>query len=155
MPAIKEKEPSFRFYQAHLPHWRAAQALYFITWRVVRGGRQLEPHERTIVAEAIHHSAGAQYDLHAFVVMNDHVHLIIRPFERLRLESIVQARKSYTSHVIQRERGQGESLWQREYFDRIIRDDKELQQKYEYIRRNPFKRWPELDNYPWLWPELS
>jgi hypothetical protein len=43
-------------------------------------------------------------------------------------------------------------IWQDEYFDRIIRDDKEFVQKREYIIANPWKRWPEIENYSWAWP---
>jgi hypothetical protein len=36
-----------------------------------------------------------------------------------------------------------------EYFDRIVRDDKEFGQRLEYIVENPWKRWLNLDHYPW------
>jgi hypothetical protein len=39
-------------------------------------------------------------------------------------------------------------VWQDEYFDRIVRGEAELSQKAQYILGNPFKRWPELENYP-------
>ncbi|MFH1095530.1 MAG: hypothetical protein V1728_04900, partial [Candidatus Micrarchaeota archaeon] len=44
-------------------------------------------------------------------------------------------------------------VWQEEYFDRIVRDVVELQEKAEYIGRNPWKRWPDLDSYRWVWVE--
>jgi hypothetical protein len=43
-------------------------------------------------------------------------------------------------------------VWQDEYFDRIVRDDKEFVQKREYIVGTPWKRWPEMPGYPWVWP---
>ena len=144
---------SNHFYRRDLPYYREENAVYFITWRVMRGVRDLELSERTIVSEAIHHFAGIQYELFAFVVMNDHVHLVMRPLDGRKLESIVQSRKSYTSNVIQKGRRSRGQLWLHEYFDRIVRDEKELEQKRGYILRNPFTRWPELESYQWLWPQ--
>ena len=141
------------FYRRDLPHYREESAVYFVTWRTMKGVRDLEPAERTIVSEAIDHFAGLQYELFAFVVMNDHVHLVIRPLGRRELESIVQSRKSYTSHEIQKRRRDCGQLWLREYFDRVVRDERELEQKRDYILRNPFTRWPELESYQWLWPQ--
>jgi hypothetical protein len=43
-------------------------------------------------------------------------------------------------------------VWQNEYFDRIMRDDQEFAQKAEYIVGNRRKRWPEVQEYPWVWP---
>jgi REP element-mobilizing transposase RayT len=85
--------------------------------------------------------------------MNDHVHVVLRPLDGRKLESIVQSRKSFTSHEIQKVRGGSGQVWMHEYFDRIVRDDKELEQKRDYILRNPFTRWPELESYEWLWPQ--
>jgi len=40
----------------------------------------------------------------------------------------------------------------RKYFDRIVRDDKEFAQKRDYIIGNPWKRWPDIAEYRWVWP---
>lgn len=39
---------------------------------------------------------------------------------------------------------------QDEYFDRIVRDEAELLEKAQYIINNPFKVWPEIEEYPWV-----
>jgi hypothetical protein len=53
---------------------------------------------------------------------------------------------------MQREHQRLEQVWQHEYFDRIVRDEKEFGQKLHYIVLNPWKRWPDIQHYPWLWP---
>jgi hypothetical protein len=42
-------------------------------------------------------------------------------------------------------------FWQEEYFDRIVRDEKEFLDKAQYILNHPLKRWPEMEKYPWVW----
>ncbi len=83
--------------------------------------------------------------------MDDHVHVLMRPKEGFKLESITQTWKSFTSRVILKSRGAKAPFWQDESFDRIVRDAKELEEKITYIWNNPLKRWPELDEYLWVW----
>ncbi|MNL82443.1 hypothetical protein D3C87_2098270 [compost metagenome] len=42
------------------------------------------------------------------------------------------------------------AVWQREYFDRIVRHEVEFSQTMAYILNNPFKRWPGLEMYRWV-----
>ncbi len=84
--------------------------------------------------------------------MDDHVYVIVYPGENQTLESIVASWKSFSSHLIQRSRKLAGPLWQDEYFDRVIRNEKELKEKRDYILSNAFKRWPRLKSYHWMWP---
>lgn len=146
------EDSRYRFYRRHLPHWRANRAHYFVTWRLAPGQRELDSAERTVVADAIRHFIGIRYDIIAFVVMNDHVHTIVVPFPEFSLEQIVHSWKSFTGHAIRKNRSGIGSIWQHEYFDRVLRSEDECAEKLQYIRANPFKRWPELESYAWLWP---
>jgi hypothetical protein len=91
MATSPEKELPFRIYKGHLPHWREAAATSFVTWRLIRGTQGLTTNERTLIAGALHYSSGELYDLDAFVVMNDHVHVLLSPLEGRTLESVVQS----------------------------------------------------------------
>ncbi len=53
---------------------------------------------------------------------------------------------------VQGETNRRGQVWQHEYFDRIVRNDNELVEKLNYIVRNPWKRWPDVDEYRWVWP---
>ena len=141
-----------QYYRRRLPHWRASDATYFVTWRLAKAQSDLNPAERDLVASALARFEGSRYRLMAFVVMNDHVHALVSTMEPYRLESVVHSWKSFTANRMQREHGHRARGWQDEYFDRIVRDEKELLQKFEYIRRNPWTRWPTLEIYNWVWP---
>ena len=95
---------------------------------------------------------GQRYELPAYVVMDDHVHALLAPLVPYELQSILHSWKSFTARQMQREHKRFGRVWQDEYFDRIVRDDKEFIQKLEYIVGNPWKRWPGVDQYPWVWP---
>jgi len=143
--------PTERFYRRRLPHWRIAGCIYFVTWRLTAHQQELSPEERGIVAAEFQSREGQRYDLHAYVVMNDHIHVLVEPLGALTLERIVHSWKSFTAHQLQRTCRRHGQLWQDEYFDRWVRDEKEYTQKLRYIIGNPWNRWPELREYPWVW----
>ncbi len=149
-PGWKNNESGLTIYRQHLPHWRQQGATYFVTWRVARGQPELSPNERTLVCSAIKHFEGSRYELHAFVVMNDHVHALFTPESAHAMTAIVHSWKSYTARSIQLRHHRLGTVWQREFFDRIVRNEAEFLQKANYILSNPFNRWPEIMDYAWM-----
>ena len=139
------------FYRRRLPHWHAENAVYFVTWRIAEGQPELDSIERDQVASALKWFDQNRYNLIAFVVMNDHVHVLLSCLNDNSLEQIVHSWKSFTANQLQRTNRRKGRLWQDEYFDRIIRDEREFKDKLTYVMNNPTKRWPDLNNYPWVW----
>jgi adenine-specific DNA methylase/REP element-mobilizing transposase RayT len=146
-PTIKD---IFTIYRRKLPHWRLEGSTYFLTCRLHRNQADLKPEERSLVASALRHFEGSRYKLLAYVVLNDHVHVLVEPLSGHTLTKITHAWKSFTAHELQREFGRQGVIWQDESFDRIVRDESELQEKAQYIQDNPLKRWPEIRDYPWV-----
>jgi REP element-mobilizing transposase RayT len=138
-------------YRRRLPHVRMDGAIYFVTWRVRTGQADLSADERDRTAMAIRHFDSLRYRLHAYVVMNDHVHVLVELLADYRLEQVIYSWKSYTANLIQREFGRQGGIWQEEYFDRVVRDDEEYAQKRDYILNNPHKGWPDIETYRWKW----
>ena len=90
-----------------------------------------------IVATALRHFDNKRYALGAYVVMPNHVHALVQPFESFTLTSLVHSWKSYTAHKLQRHAGSRGRVWQEESFDRIVRNEEELIKSHEYILANP------------------
>ncbi len=80
---------------------------------------------------------GSHYALGAFVVMPNHVHLIVTPLGDHRLADILQNWKSVSAHRINRLAARTGPLWQDESFDHIVRDEEHLEKFTAYIERNP------------------
>ncbi|RMH30222.1 MAG: hypothetical protein D6693_00825, partial [Planctomycetota bacterium] len=137
-----------------LPHWQRGGSVYFVTFRTSAG--ELSPDERDAVAQACAHWHGQRADIHLFTVMPDHVHLLIQPKEKAPgewwpLQELIHSIKSYSSHAINAARGTTGSLWQSEYYDRIVRDEEEYAEKWRYISQNPVTAGlaAEPGSYPW------
>ena len=89
------------------------------------------------VVDALLHGAGDTHDMHAFVVMPNHVHVLTVLREGCRLADVVGGWKSVSSRrilAILHTRG---AFWQREYFDRYIRDEDHFERVRAYIENNP------------------
>jgi REP element-mobilizing transposase RayT len=97
------------------------------------------PELAEIVETALLHGVGIEYELFAWVVMPNHVHALIAPSAGNRLADIVQAWKSWTAKAINRQRGASGMVWQQEYFDRFIRDERHFAAALAYIEENPVK----------------
>lgn len=77
------------------------------------------------------------YLLHAYVLMPDHIHLLLTPKDSL--EVAVQKLKGGFSYRAKRELGWQGEVWQRGFSDHRIRDAKDWDRHVEYIRMNPVK----------------
>jgi REP element-mobilizing transposase RayT len=131
--------------------YRAGGYAYFLTWRIHSAQSDLKPEEKDQIVSALKHFDGERYEVLGYVVMNDHVHVLVWPEDQYALEDIVHSWKSYSAHQLQRKHGRKGRIWQDESFDRIIRDEEELYDKMNYVLNNPRKRWPEIESYPWVW----
>ncbi|MBI5570342.1 MAG: transposase [Desulfomonile tiedjei] len=144
------KTPELTIYWRRLPHWRLQGSVYLITWRLAQRQPPLGPEERTCVMNTVRHFENQRYALPAYVVMDDHIHVLVIPFEEFLLQRIVHSWKSFAAKKLVKGWERTAPVWQREYRDRIVRDEAELLQKAGYILGNPFTRWPDLEEYPWV-----
>jgi type I restriction enzyme R subunit len=96
-----------------------------------------QPRIREIVCGALHHFNGARYALASYVVMPNHVHVVFQPMGNCLIEDIVHSWKSYTSKEIQKLTQQSGALWQRGYWDRLMRSQVHLDRCIRYIEENP------------------
>ena len=99
-----------------------------------------------------------RYQLFAWVIMPNHVHLLFRPQENWTVAKIVASWKKFTARQIcdlRRDRAQipGGLVWHREYWDRYIRNRSHFEKTVEYIHMNPVKAG--LVDAPHRWPWSS
>lgn len=97
------------------------------------------PVAASIVETTLLHFDGIRYDLEEWVIMPNHVHALVRIYRQWALSVIVQAWKSVSAHKINSTLRRSGRLWQREYFDRYIRDENHHRLVLNYIRNNPVK----------------
>ena len=116
-----------------------ASRAYFVTAKTW-GSRSLFQSERlaSLFLETLFHYRDAgKYELHEFVIMPDHVHLLFTPAAGVTLERAMQLIKGGSSHRIGQEVSANLEVWERGYVDHRIRDDEDFNRHREYIWQNP------------------
>jgi len=98
-----------------------------------------DPANGKIVADALRHFDGERYELASFVVMPNHVHVLFRPLGDHALADILKSWKGFTARVINKRIGKTGALWQDDYWDRLIRNERHFFKVVEYVRENPVK----------------
>ena len=102
------------------------------------GSRVLQqPELAEIVAQNLFHFDGTRYSIEGFVVMPNHVHVLIHLAEGETLPDVVHSWKSYTSKCIGEVLGKDGVIWQDEYFDTLVRGLDHLHDLRQYIWDNP------------------
>jgi len=99
-----------------------------------------------------------RFDLSAWVMMPNHVHLLVQPLEpqRWTLEKILQSWKRQSARDINRTISQEGAVWLDESHDRLVRDAEHLWKCLQYIGRNPFKvNLPDGHFDRWVRPEWA
>lgn len=109
-----------------------------------------------MIAGALRHFHGEHYLLDDWVVMPNHVHLVLWPMPNFTLSEILKSRKRHTARqanlILDKT---GHSFWQRESYDHWIRDDAEKSRIRRYVRMNPVKAGLCQNPEEWRWSSAS
>lgn len=114
------------------------------------------PQVAGLVAESMHYRDKRVYDLEAFCVMPNHVHMVYTPLIKKdrdyhALPAIMHSLKLYTSRRANLHLEREGDFWQHENYDHVVRDEAEWRRIISYVVNNPVKaglvhHWQE-----WLW----
>jgi REP element-mobilizing transposase RayT len=95
-----------------------------------------------------------RYDLHAYSVMANHVHVLLTPLARVR--NITRALKGITAQACNRIlRRTGQRFWQDESFDHWVRNEGQFVRVKNYIEHNPVKAGLVAKAEDWPWSSAS
>ena len=117
-----------------------------------------QPEITDIVQEALHYRDGKVFDLHAFCIMSNHVHVVFEPVGKsdwqsdlLPLHKIMQSLKRHTSRRANLILGRQGAFWQDESYDHVIRDNEEYMRIVNYVLENPVKAGLVAQWDKWQW----
>jgi putative transposase len=115
---------------------------YFVTFPTWQRRRLfvVENYARLFLQTLYRYRREGRYQLHAFVLMPEHVHLLLTPSHDVTLEHAIQLIKGGYSHALGSILGRKREIWQRGFTDHRIRDDQDFVDHKNYIHRNPVER---------------
>ncbi|SOD88468.1 transposase [Spirosoma fluviale] len=98
-----------------------------------------------VVADALHFFDEKKYDLIAFTIMSNHVHVVfaLHPVPEARpaitLDKVMHSLKSFTATKCNELLDKSGRFWEHESYDRLVRDRNELHRIVQYTLQNPVK----------------
>jgi REP element-mobilizing transposase RayT len=108
-----------------------------------------------IVDRVIRHFNNLRYQLFAWTIMPNHVHVLFQLKSGFSLSSILHSWKGYSAHKANQLLNRTGEFWQREYFDRIVKSERQLEFTLRYILNNPVKAGLCKQFFQWPWTGCS
>ena len=140
---------NFSIWRGRLPHWRADNVSYYVTFR---HRRDLDDFERGKLLYNLKRADGKKWDLVIACVLPAQTELIFRVTEGNELSDIVEKAKKRTGKDIIKKTGEKWPPFYDESYDHIIRDDAEFEEFWTKILDSPVDL--ELVDEPGEYPEL-
>lgn len=131
---------------------RTSDRIFFVTTNLRKDIAPLTAREFPVIIEAFERlRARLHFGLCGYVLMPDHWHALIWTAYPLTISEVVQQLKRVSALKINRERGTSGPLWQHQFWDRFVRNAKELSQRLDYMHHNPVRKGlvPGPGEWPW------
>lgn len=96
-----------------------------------------QPELASIVAGSLHHFDGVKYHLSDFVVMPNHVHILLGLTDDGDILPVCRSWKQFSATRINRALGRRGRFWQEESFDHVVRSPAQFERLRQYIEGNP------------------
>jgi REP element-mobilizing transposase RayT len=103
-----------------------------------------------IIEKILLEADGRDYRMQAWVVMPNHVHLIVEVWG-VPLAKLINAWKGRTAREANALLGRNGAFWQEDYYDTLIRDEAHLKRAIRYTEQNPVKAFLAKAAREWPW----
>ena len=90
-----------------------------------------------VAGRLLHYREEGAYRLHEFVLMPDHLHVLLTSVPPTSLEKCIQLIKGGSSFLIHKQRGRRGEIWQAGFHESTVRDLGDYLAKVRYIQQNP------------------
>lgn len=131
---------------------------FFVTTKTHMGQRLLQSDRNaTLLIDVLRSCVAARrFQLHDFVIMPDHLHLLLTLSEDITLEKAMQFIKGGFSFRLKRELGYCGEVWQRGFSDHRVEDGRSFDNHRHYMALNPVKAGlvSTPEDFPWLFANL-
>jgi REP element-mobilizing transposase RayT len=109
-----------------------------------------QPSIAELAEEALRHSNGQHYELLAWVIMPNHIHVLFRVWN-LPMSQVIKSWKTHIALEANKVLCRHGPFWERDYWDTYMRDEDQLLTARRYIEQNPVKAKLVLQSSHWPW----
>jgi putative transposase len=132
------------------------QRTFFVTTRTHAGRRIFQVDRNAELFVDVLRSYARRFQIHDFVVMPDHVHLLVSVGRDLSIEKAVQFIKGGFSYRVRKELGYSGEVWQRGFSEVRVNDEESFGAHRQYIAQNPVRAGlvESAESYRWCFETL-
>lgn len=137
-------------------YFTKAQTIFLTMVTAAREPWLLDEKCKQVVLQALretrkHHP----FNHHAHVLLHDHLHLLISPHDDVAIPRLVGSFKQCALASLPHLSESPRRMWQRRYYDHIIRDPEDFQRHLDYVHFNPVKHGLVTHASAWQWSSFS
>ncbi|MDD3888193.1 MAG: transposase [Patescibacteria group bacterium] len=137
-----------KFKPAHLYD---KNSIYFITFHTYHFEKTLNNNTFSILYQAFRNCQKVlEFKVYAYVFMPNHCHLLIMPV-KYSISKIMFRIKGSSAYYINKSLNKNGKFWEDNYYDHIIRDEKDFEKHFNYIHNNPVKHGLASNPEDWKW----
>ena len=145
---------NFQIWRGRLPHWRADDVTYYVTFRHKRA---LNDDERNVVLKRLISTQGRKLDFVILCVLPEKTEMMFTVMDspkgvKYELSDVIEKAKTRAGKEIIKKSGERWPPFYFESYDRIVRDDDEYESTFLKVLDSPVEA--ELCKVPEDWPDL-
>ncbi|MCK5124995.1 MAG: transposase [candidate division Zixibacteria bacterium] len=129
--------------------------IYFLTHVTYKRRPILVKHFDLLMESIISYQKKEKYELISWVVLPDHMHLLIKLRDKRLPELMRKIKLSFSMKLRKRLQQRGGRIWQYRYWDHVIRDKIDLNTHIDYIHYNPVKHGYTKRPFDWKYSSMA
>jgi putative transposase len=141
---------------SHIHRLRLTDRIFFVNVNLRARIRRFNDSEYALIINVLEASRRRLgFLLCGYVLMPDHWHALIWPQYPLLIWQVLHDVKKITTLRLHARRGSRGSLWQRQFWDRFVRHEREFKERLEYMHLNPVRKGLVKRPEDWRWSSYS
>jgi putative transposase len=141
---------------SNLRRLRVSDRIFFVTVRLRRGSRHFDGSEYPLMIHVLDSSRRRHgFLLGGYVLMPDHWHALIWTRYPLTISKVIHDVKKVSALRLHKNRGTSGPVWQRQFWDRFIRNKKEFGERLDYMHFNPVRKGLVKRPEEWRWSSYN
>ena len=130
--------------------------IFFVTVNLRQSVAFLQEEELPLIVTALTESRRRmRFLLGGYVIMPDHWHALIWPSSPLTISTTMQSVKWQAASMLNRQRGVPGAVWQHQFWDRFVRNERELANQLDYMHLNPVRKGLVARPEDWRWSSYN
>jgi REP element-mobilizing transposase RayT len=131
---------------------RLSDQIFFVSVNLRTGATHFSDQEFPLVIEAFEEvRGGLHFALCGYVLMPDHWHALIWPQHPVTISQVVHEIKRQSALKVNHKRTTRGPLWQRQFWDRFVRNEREFARRVDYMHSNPLRSGLVKRPEEWRW----